>query len=382
MGIKLLTYQHEKRGSRLPFTTDPEDLAADSMYEKIGKDVTLKSIGIDGSMFIHAFIVSSQEDNNDKKKKKDKEQTEEQENQEEIEPEKKIIVNIDMSANAIAYKMVDYINHTLSFFKAFGDVATHPIIIHIVVDSNPPVKKNRPENKKNTLYSCMSAQDRSDLYRLTLNNVRGLLERKPNLKILSNFMEEERREGEIELYSLCQAINQKHQGDHSIRNVIISSDTDVVAMMVFNRDKTLVIMTNVKSRLYILNYEVMRLGLFMTDDQLLRYTLLHFLLFGSDYNLGLLPYPSEARQRLIGSAVRDGVKNVNTVCCMIMRKARNKKRPDQKLLKLRNDLLLEGLCAALYYSSVGNRSYLTKHSPLLYINEPKVRRTIPRLSFW
>ena len=154
--------------------------------------------------------------------------------------------------------------------------------------------------------------------------------------------------------------------------------------MVFNKDKTLVVMTNVKSRLYILNYEVMRLGLVMTDDQLVQYTLLHFLLFGSDYNLGLINYPSEARQRLIGSAVRKGIKDLNTICKMVLKRSDNKKQnysSDHKLIKLKNDLIIEGLCAALYYHSIGNQNYLTKYSPLLYINEPAARQSISLLTY-
>lgn len=427
MGVKYLTHHHEKINARIPFTIDKNKLSDRAKeYAQIGTG-SLKSIGIDGSVFLHSYT-SNDED-------------------------------IYNNAKIVCDRILGIVERIMAFFQIFNkekndNKNNDSIILHIVIDSKPPLPKNRKEigkkdaytslsiDDKNILhkeilqtiesrvdrgnevlkelssitdsnntseaegsekndsqisasfnrdvcYAAMSEDEKTTLHENILNQIQKYLYNRPYIKLLSNINEKDRKEGEIKLFSLCKEINEKYDYDPSIRNVIVSSDSDVVAMMNFHVDTSLVIVSNINGKLYILNHALLRSALDMTEDELITYTLLHYVFFGSDYNLGLVSSPTESKQKVIYQSVKNKINDINDIGKDFVRK---RKREDDEITKdckndanefltqFKTELIFEAICSALYYINLGDERYLAELSPLLYRNE-KSKRYIPFIQF-
>ena len=405
MGVKYLTHHHEKIDARLPFTISKEKiLNYKDEYAQIGTGV-LKSIGIDGSVFLHSYASSEE--------------------------------NIIDNAKIIAGRILGIVDKILIFFKKFNKT-DNDIILHIVIDSKPPIPKNRKETTKQDAYTALSLEDKDNLHKEILKHIECRVEKgneevdflanngcafrgkeeaklsdidpyasmsnderttlhenlleeiktclnnRPRIRLLSNINEENRKEGEIKLFSLCKEINDKYDNDPLIKNVIVSSDSDVVAMMNFHFDKSLVIVSNINGKLYILNHNLILSALKMTDRELATYTLLHYVYFGSDYNTGLVSSPTESKQKIIYQSVKNKINDINVIGKSFVRKRkRNEEIKDCKdnfLTQFKSELIVEALCSILYYVSLGDEKYLTELSPLLY-RKKKSKMYIPFIEF-
>ena len=434
MGVKFLTHHHEKINARLPFTLNKADLLKHD-YTQMGTGV-LKTIGIDGNIFLHSYTLSR--------------------------------YDLNQNATFIAEKILDMVEKILNFFSHYNEV-DGVIILHIVVDSTPPLPKNRSEKKKpdyySTLqldekevlqerivdcikksldsyqqkiilqdhklhqqeinlqdqnilqdqqsnlhqqetnlqdqqsnlhqreiilqenkqlddYSQLSASKKQDLHNHVISRIKQNIRNQTFIKLLTNVKQEIKREGEITLYSFCNDINKKYNNDTSIRNVIVTSDSDVVAMMNFNEDKSLVIVSNICGHLYILNHDLICKALDVTSQELITYTLLHFIYFGSDYNLGLV-YPTESKQAVIMKSVKNKVDDINVIGRAFTRKKRKleSEEPDYQFLEqLKKYLVVEALSSVLYYKSLGDETYLKFYSPQIYMN-PEIKKYVSLITF-
>ena len=424
MGVKYLTHHHEKFNARLPFTINQKKLSNYiKEYSQIGTGA-LKSIGIDGSVFLHSYTSNDQD--------------------------------VCDNAKIISTRILGIVDTIIRFFQIFNknlhDDNNDSIILHIVIDSKPPIPKNRKEGYNKDAYVALSVEDKNTLHREVLETIKSRVNRgnevlqelnspddannpphsenmdsriancntevldpyaamsddekttlhenllnqiqeyvcnRPYIKLLSNINEKDRKEGEVKLFSLCKEINDKYHNDPSIRNVIVSSDSDVVAMMNFHADKSLVIVSNINGKLYILNHALLRSALDMTQDELVTYTLLHFIYFGSDYNLGLVSSPTESKQKIIHQSVKNKINDINAIGKDFVRKRKRtddelaqecKNDPDDFLTQFKKELIFEAICSALYYINLGDERYLNELSPQLYRKENS-KRYVPFIHF-
>lgn len=430
MGVKYLTYHHEEINARLPFTINKEKLSKyKDKYAEIGQGI-LKSIGVDGSTFLHSYTSSE--------------------------------YDIMQNSKIIADRILSHVEKIIAFFNLFEKQdRDDTIILHIVVDSKPPLPKNRREVKSNnnntdyytalspedkqTLhqnmlkiiqsrvdrengkweadlkpkkssgddreenitatennanpYTILSNEEKDSLHENVIEKIENYIKRRTFIKLLSNIKEKDRKEGEIKLFSFCQEINEKYHYDPCIRNVIVSSDSDVCAMMNFHSDRSLVIVSNIVGRLYISSHALICRALDMTPRELFAYTLLHFVYFGSDYNLGLVSSPTESKQKIIYQSVKAKIENINSIGKSFVRKRKrktiqqylqertsnqdedeNNEEGETFLKKFKDKLIIEALCAAKYYAHLGDEIFLTDFSPLLYLKSDS-RVLIPFVEF-
>ena len=348
MGIKYLTYNHQNIDARVPFET-----TASSMVE-IDAGVTgdLKSIGIDGSIFFHAYYrtyIDPYESDRE---------------------EASMIHNVKYISDIIK----GYILRILHYFgKSCGD----PVIIYLVMDDAPPVKKNRNISKTQSAYSQVPKPNRKNLLNLIYKALHDEYNG-GNTRVLTN-LNRKSKEGEIELYSFTRRIR---SSSFNTRHVIVSCDSDLVAMMIFHTDPSLVIISPICGNAYILNYNMVKSGLSLSDYQLQMYTLLHFIFFGSDYNVGMV-MASKNKHDIILDSVKKGVTDVNQIGNQFTRKksAEAEKETPEYLENLKKELMHEAVCAAKYYASLGNETYL-KNSPLLYLDTSfNYSQHLPQISF-
>ena len=268
------------------------------------------------------------------------------------------------------------------------------IKIFLSVDGPPPVKKNRRERKNKDgeedcfdAYSKMSLGEKKELQASVSRILQSKLLRKKeyNFKIESNHSQEEkdedvndyfqREEGEIELIKFA------NRQESQTTNVILSSDSDVTAMVILNKLENIVIVAPKCSNNcpFISDLQSISDGLDLNYNHLVNYVILHFVFFGSDYNYGLMNCPTDSKKKLIyeGSITdsvldRNHINNIGKRC--------NRTRiinttddiclyDDYTLECFKNLLIVEALCSMLYYASLGKSKYLLLDnlSPLIYL---------------
>ena len=382
MGVHYLIRNLEHINGRLPFKLtfnidDDYSLESDAYiesYKEIGYG-KLQYIGIDGSVIIHSKVVADKN-------------TQE--------------VNIEQNANEIVKTISIYIQSILIFFNIFNqkDHSKQNLILHFVVDGEAPCQKNRikvfdeEENVVKDAYSRMSIKDKRKLHEAIieiLNEKIRAFNEHGNYKInlLTNYKvsEKNRGEGELELYKVCQMLNKKPNDN---KNVIISSDSDLISLMLMNQDENLVVISPLAKNIFITNFKVMTKALNLTTrEEIIKYVLLHFIFFGSDYNLGLMSNPNENKKL----AIYDGVKNnTNDGIDQIAQRC-NRKRKKEHCDNEENDnsriflqnfkeaLIYEAICAFMYYFDLNDgKKYLLEYSPLLY-KFSEANKYIPLLKF-
>lgn len=393
MGVHYLIRNLEYKNGRLPFKLTfnndnnfhlESDAYVDS-YKEIGSGI-LQYIGIDGSVIIHSKIVTDDQKN----------------------------VDISRSCCEIVETILRHIEAILIFFNFFNSKEEEEdsklkktLILHFVIDGIPPCKKNRPktideegnETFVRDAYSLMSADDKKKLHKQIIKYLtRGITahnkksDKKYEIELLTNcdLNENNRGEGEIELYKVCQLLNEKRKDERILhKNVIVSSDSDLIAMMLMHQDKNLVIISPLVKNIYITNFNVLTRALNLTTrSEIIKYVLLHFIFFGSDYNLGLMSNPNDSKQRVIF----DGVKcNTNLdidqlgQCCKRKRKRKSNQEEveysEMFLQNLKDLLIYEGICSFMYYFDLEKgKTYLVDYSPHLYENL-EVKKYIPLINF-
>ena len=362
----------------------------------------LQYIGIDGAVFIHSHIIKN--NNNE-------------------------TVNIKKSSIEIGSTILKYIQVILLLFNKFKEVEEEGnVIIHFVVDGLPPRKKNRrafiDENGnfnyiKQDAYTTMTGEKKHELHKKIIfylikylqpinynNNKDHQIEitdifQNTKFTLLTNHKVKpsQRGEGEISLYKMCTALNQKKTDS---KNVIISSDSDLLSLILMHDDQNSILIlpsVNRHTDIYMTNYNLVKKNLHLeSHGQIIKYVLLHFILFGSDYNWGLMTNPNDSKQKIIYETVRyDKDANIDAICRQCPRK-RKKKSPkgnnnndednsclerDHEFLEhFKNLLIYEALCAFMYYYDIQNGSqYIQTFSPCLYINCPDMKHLIPYLNF-
>ena len=386
MGVHYLIRNLERVDGRLPFKITLNDKGNSyfesdmniDKYKDIGNG-NLQYIGIDGSVIIHSKIIT------DKNKILEKE-----------------------SAVAIVDTIMRYIKTVIIFFDIFNTREninnSKKIILHFVIDGKAPCLKNRRkiidddgnETYKKDSYSLMSSKEKHDFHKIIIkylkkelsfffnnnddydNNAYYRLFKNIKIELLTNYNinEDKRGEGEIELFKFCQLLNKKNlQEKQSVpyKNVIISSDSDVISLMLMHKDKNLVVISPLNI-IYITNFNLITKSLNLTaKNAYFKYVLLHFIFFGSDYNLGLMSNPNNDKQKAILNAIYDNVNNIDEIGQTFKRRRRKRKYnedsydDDEFLKNLKNLLIYEAICAFMYYYDIETGSkYLTTYSPRLY----------------
>ena len=383
MGVHYLSRHNEHVNARLPlkitFNADLQletDLYFLKDYEQIGHG-RLKSIGIDGSVFIHSHIIAESKQLADGKAS--------------------FNVYVNKSATEISTKIVEYVKIVLHFFELMNPQYHHHnpaddnnVLIHVVIDGKPPVSKNRRDQTLDA-YSQMNKNDKKELH----DKLMVMLNQKiidlstnttTNLILLSNKNEKNRGEGELELYSVCKKINKKYQFQNDVKNVIVSPDSDLIALMALEKDAQLVIISPTRNGIYITNLQLMLKGLQLNADEFIKYVVLHFIFFGSDYNAGLMTNPTESKQTVLYQAVKNGCDDINKIARGCLRKLNKEAKErlrgtsSEYLTELKEDLVIEAICSMRYYKSLGDKSHLTDFSPFIY-QKPDSRGCVPLLSF-
>ena len=354
MGVRYLIRNLERIKGRLPFEIDPNN----QDYQQIGLG-DLQYIGIDGSVFIHSKIIS----------------------------ENRSRVYIQKSALEITKSIIYYLNMIIKFFNYFNEKENEEnIILHFVIDGKPPCRKNRRKiindegNETFVLdaYSSMSLTDKEKLHKKIIKYLKRDLLSFNNITLLSNYNvnENDRGEGEIELYKVCQQLNKK--------KVIVSSDSDLIALMLLHRDTNLVVISPIKQSIYITNFQLLTKALNLTtESEIFKYVLLYFIFFGSDYNLGLMTNPNENKQKVIANAIKNQINDIDEIGqhCIRKRKLNDDDDDDEFLSKFKQLLIYEAICAFMYYFDLENGvEYLLNYSPRLY-EIPRAKEYIPLLQF-
>lgn len=363
MGVPYLARNHEDWFARLPFrltmNVGPESHLEGNRhaaaYEQIGTG-SLASIGIDGSVFLHSHVVAEN-----------------------------AIVDIPISVDNISDKILAYVDAILTYFSIYNNNLTkNKIWLNFVVDGHPPAKKNRLEKTSLDAYSRMSIDAKRDLHERICDKLKaGADYRKLSFISNASLPANERGEGEMALYSLCRAIY-KVRGD--VKNVIVSNDTDIVAMMLLCNDPALVVISPAVSNVFITNHALIAKGLQLDSRQLIEYTLLHFIFFGSDYNLGLMAAPSKSKQKIIYEAVKNKNIDINHIGAQCGRRKPPVARTHTPfsstyLSKLKQMLIVEALMAAKYYHSIGDEKIINLDSPNIYRLSSVARGQLPFINF-
>ena len=256
------------------------------------------------------------------------------------------------------------------------------IKIFLSVDGPPPVKKNRRKmkNKEYELdaYSKMPLDEKRKLQSCIAKKLQQMLSKKKNYKfnIQSNHEEYEpnnlsslpKEEGEIELIKFAKS------QERQTTNVILSSDSDVTAMVILNKMENIVIVAPKCSCNcpYISDLQSISSGLELNYDQLITYVILHFIFFGSDYNYGLMNCATETKKKLIYQASIEeniDIDSIGQKCIRArIRSAKFCSYDDAVIMSLKNLLIVEAICSIKYYASLGKMKHLlTEASPLIYL---------------
>ena len=395
MGVHYLVYHHEHTYSRLPLkitfnTGDDAYLETENninQYKQLASG-ELKSIGIDGSVFIHSHIIGNKIEKDSITEsgltylQKDKNYL----LVGDLNDNSLFSINVKCSVTEISNKIIKYVKIICIFYELFfkeencnleanelekaqkvvlnkstenkNEIVENKnkitqnepeikvtkkkenVILHFVIDGKAPVKKNRVVSKTRDLYTLLQPEQKDYFHRELCNNLKNLVldfnknNNNFNLIFLSNENRpyENRGEGELALYSFCHEINKKNNYNPKLKHVIVSNDSDVVAIMMLRNDPSMVVISppSGKNRqIYITNNELIRQGLKLTSVQLISYTILHFILFGSDYNIGLIN-PSENKKSLIYDAIKQGENNINEICTKCIKRVIKKELGPKK----------------------------------------------------
>ena len=395
MGVHYLVRNLEHICGRLPFkitfnTNDSCHMESDlniDEYRQIGNGI-LKYIGIDGSVIIHSKIKTEND-----------------------------LVLIKQSAKEIVRQIIEYVEIIVIYFNIFNqkDKMVKTILLHFVIDGKPPCNKNRRkifdeegnETYKMDAYSLMPIHQKEKLHRKIIKYLKHEIQlnnsnNKYKIELLTNFNvnKNERGEGEIELYKVCQKLNEKYQQQnemnkekHIYKNVIVSSDSDLISLMLLHNDDNLVIISPINRSIYITNLKLITNALkFKNNYEIMKYILLHFIFFGSDYNLGLMSNPNNSKQKAILDAIANDLDDINNIGRNCPRKRKRKLNDDGSYIKNNNSntnflqkfkelLIYEAICAFMYYYDFDNGSkYLLNYSPRLY-EKYEAKKYISLLNF-
>lgn len=358
MGVPLLLRNLQDDNGRIPllhdYTSPHGEKRARETAVRIAKKGELNSIGIDESIFLHGHTT-----NHDTLEK-----------------------NAENIASVIKY----YITRICNFFEHYrGEKETKEekrineksdIKIFLSVDGPPPVKKNRREVREEKLddYSQMSLEKKLALQLRVRDELRSALsnDEKYNFEIRSNHDSGKaysaRDEGEIELIKFAKSQEAR------TTNVILSSDSDVTAMVILNKLENIVIVSpkGASPCPFISDLQSISDGLKLNHSQLINYVVLHFLFFGSDYNYGLLNCATENRKRVLYKFSFEENIDINGIgkCCNRTKIVNGNEKVDAEILDCFKKLLIvEAICAVLYYASLGERKdLLIETSPLMYLH--------------
>ena len=427
----MLFRQIQKLNGRIPFKltfnlVDKQDSNADAIscdfendrfidkYRNFSKGI-LTSIGVDGSVFIHSQFIAQ--------KYKQDQHLFDNDQQTSTNDEDIVIVSdmnrdcymIDKPKNAqkIASVIHNYVMAVCIFFDLFNksnskSISNNSVILHVVFDGSSPMSKKRRKADDVVLdpYSLMTINDKIDLQKRIINTLRAMVtdfnkdvKNVYKLKLLSNVNcpYADRKEGELVLFELCQQINERRQQRQTgsefnksiMKHVLISSDSDLMAILILRRDYSVILInpptSSPDSQIYITDLALVCDGLMLKIEQAIKYVILHFILFGSDYNVGLMSYPNETKQSVIYNAITSNQSDINSICQNCSRKKikSSHETPQPIILKrLKDRLIPEAINAIMYYASLGNGKYIVKNKKqALFLNSKEVGRYIPLLKF-
>lgn len=354
MGIPKLTHNLQGCGGRISLMALYEKDSS-CRESKIASGIAcngkINSIGIDGAIFLHGH--TNCED------------------------------SIYDNTTKISSVILHYVKSICNFFAHYGrnngeEGRKENVKVLFTIDGPPPVKKNRKErddNKDKKLgYGNMSFDEKRQLHLSVIERLKMILHHdRYDFELQSNHDIEEREEGEIELIK-----HAKEQGKETI-NVILSSDSDVTAMVILNKMINVVIVTPTcrNDCPYISNLKSISIGLGMSYNQLLHYVILHFIFFGSDYNYGLMNCPTSSKKALLYEESLNESFDIDRIGrrCTRTKVINSVVNYDNEEIKfLKKLLIIEGLCSILYYSSMGKMKHLLTEnvSPLIYLNHDKM----------
>ena len=311
----------------------------------------IKFIGIDGSHFLHYCI----NNNNNKKENGSSD-----------------ITDIESNAEKISTIIFYYVERVCKIFR----VEKNGVILYCVTDGYPPVSKNKIYEKRRDIYKEI---DVKKLMKLSFKKLK--IKIKNNLtditfNFLTNFEcnDKDRGEGEIELFKFANDLSINHNNNND-KNIIISLDSDILAMMIFVKNPSIILLTpNFTTNTgYLYDLNTLSEKLNLNYDQLINFIILHFMYFGSDYNYGLLNNNSsnsvggyELKTIIYDAVVRSTTLNFYNVL-EIAKLLCNNNNFNEDDCYLNKQYFLEAICAIIYYISLGkNKNILKVKSPLLY----------------
>lgn len=359
--------------SRIIFTVQNESKIEEFLSDSLGQSPSsynnLKYIGIDGSIFFHSYSV-----------------------------EDRIPGTVDINATALKISNIvcGYLN-TLTYIlyndKNNTNYQKNKIILHFVMDGKQIYMKNRNVKKYKDIFSLLSPHEKLILEKCTISQLENNLKKinqsndiNYQVFLLSskNIPFEQRIEGELLLYQFINKINLFNQNNSkNNRYIIISNDSDIYATCILRQDLQLIIicppLINNEKEMYpcisISNYNYILKSIKMNNLQLFHFTLLYFIFFGSDYNLGLVSCWTKSKELIIKNAVLAGQTNIIFIFSQMRR---NYSKANEKIvfdkfgvvnyeyyLIIFKLIIYEAIQSIKYYKSLGK---FTPSQLLLYEN--------------
>ena len=307
-------------------------------YIPLSDNDKLKFIGIDGAHFLH-YILNNNSANFD----------------------------IEFNANKLSDILFFYIKLVCERFHIEGREGEGreecDVTILYVMDGYPPVSKNKIYKKKK--YDVYKEIDVNKLMKLSFEKLKKEL-RDTLTCITFNFANNfDRVYGEGEMELLKSTII-----GSPFKNVIISLDSDILAMIIFLKNPDIFLFTPSLSTDsgYFYDLNSLSQDLKLNHDQLINFILLYFIYFGSDYNYGLLTNPNMFVEHEIKTIIRDAVAHFSTLnFSNVLEIAEQCNKNFDKNYYLNKHLFYEAICAIVYYLSLGKNENLLKYnSPLIY----------------
>lgn len=184
---------------------------------------------------------------------------------------------------------------------------------------------------------------------------------------------DQRNEGEITLFRFINKILNKNS-----RYIIISNDSDISAMYILREDDRVMLVIppyNGQSCIGLNNYNHIMVKLNINSQQLFSLTVLYFIFFGSDYNLGLISCWTISKHDILKNAILHEETNLVSIFNQ-MKRCRSTKNEAiiwqewgdsvtyQDYLFLFKLIVYEAVHSARYYKSLGksNPSLLNLYS--------------------
>ena len=348
MGIPYLLRNLQEYNCRIPLLPCPNEKdEVNKIANRIAVKGLFNSIGIDESVFLHGHT--------------------------------KFEDSIDENAFHVASAIEHYINSICNFFEYYNDnnKKIYYIKIFLSVDGPPPIPKNRRDIREEKLdaYSKLSLNEKKRLQTCVSLKLQTMLlsyekYKRYNFNVQSNHESDyfDKEEGEIELMNFA-----KKQDNHTT-NVILTSDSDVTAMVIYNKMEDIVIVSPKCSNNcpFIWDLQSISDGLNLNYNQLIKYVNFHFVFFGSDYNYGLMNCATDSKKRIIHRESSNETSDINNVGKQFLRTKilnnYNEKKYDSVTLEYFKKLLeVEAVCSMMYYASLGEMKYLLKESPRIYL---------------